>query len=96
MITNDVYKANLAMLEAEFNAKKKTLAKEFAFANSPHKEGDIITDHNCTIKIDQIKWSFGRWDELPYCIYYGVALKKNGTPNKRGDREGIYQKNIIK
>lgn len=98
MIHPDVYRANLATIQAKFEVDKKTLAKEFAFANNPYKIGDIITDHNNTIKIDTIKWAMGRyWEtELPYCVYYGVALKKNGTPNKKGTIEAIYQTNIIK
>jgi len=98
MIHPDVYKVNLASIEAKFEIEKKTLAKEFAFANNPYKVGDIITDHNVTIKIDTIKWYMGRhWDnELPYCIYQGVALKKNGTPNKKGTIDNIYQNNIVK
>jgi hypothetical protein len=82
---NDLLKKH----ESELNS----LAKDCAFSNNPYKEGDIITDGNCVIKIQSIKWAYGYSREsMPYCVYRGVELKKDGkTPKIKQNQYGICQ-----
>ncbi len=95
-MTKETYQDNLKAYEVEFEIKKKSLAKDYAFSNNPHQIGDVITDNNTTIKIEKIKHTLGNSYELPECVYYGVELKKDGTPKKNGKLQGIWQRYVIK
>lgn len=66
---------------------------EYANENNPHKVGDVISDHSITIKIQKISVSFGS-QRIPQCVYDGIILKKDGTPNVRGKTDTVYQANI--
>lgn len=76
----------------EFENKRSILMKEYALANNPYKEGDVFTDHIGSIKIDTIRVALG---DIPCCVYYGVELKKDGTPVKSGKTRDAYQSNDI-
>lgn len=65
---------------------------EFAKANNPYKIGDIVKDHIGKLKIEKI--SYFMFYSQPSCIYYGVELKKDGTPCKIQSGRPVYQKNI--
>lgn len=81
-------------LEAEFEEKKKQLAKEFAYSNNPVKIGDIITDHYKTIRVEKLLWTYN-FGNPPYMVYRGTRLNKNGQPAKReADNNIVAQKNI--
>lgn len=94
--TLENYKAELAKIEEEVKERKHKLAREFAQGNNPYKLGDIITDGTNTIQITKFKLSIGWGNELPCLAFYGVELKKDGTPKLRQSGEAIYQRNIIK
>lgn len=72
----------------------KDLALQYAKENNPYIVGDVITDHVHTIIIESI----GYWLALgePQCAYTGVWLKKDGNPNKLGEKHTVYQSNIVK
>ena len=96
---NEQFDSKLKELEEEYQNKLFALYKEYALSNSPLKEGDIAQDHIGKIKVDKIQIgtpapSYGH--KYPYCVYYGVELKKDGTPTKKGDRRGVYQSNLNK
>lgn len=95
-MTPEYYKETLAIHEERFEAKKKLLAKEFAFSNSPYKIGDIVEDHLGKIKIEDTKWAWGSFDALPYCVYIGVIINKDGKPSKKNEKRKVHQTNIEK
>lgn len=63
----------------------------FCKENNPYKIGDVFTDHIGSVKIDKIGYFISERD--PCCIYYGLELKKDGTPRKDLSRRGAYQSN---
>lgn len=92
-MTKEQYDLAKKELEKEFEEKKKFLAIDFARENNPYKQGDIISDHYKTIKIERWKTTYGGFG-YPSLIYYGTALKKDGTPAKNQKENAIYQENI--
>lgn len=82
-------------LEAEFEEKRKQLAREFAFSNNPVKIGDIITGHCKTIRVEKLLWCRSFVYPFPYMFYRGVRLTKKGEPSKReAEDNGVAQTNI--
>ena len=94
--TLENYKKGLAEIENEATVRKNKLAREFAEANNPFKEGDIITDGVDTLEIKSFKVSLGWGNTLPEIVCYGVELKKDGTPKIRQSRICIYQSSATK
>ena len=90
------YNALIKQAEEDFLLKKKQITRDCALSNNPYKVGDVITDHVGSIKIEKIKYAFGRFGELPCCTYEGVILNKNGEPStKKDNKRGVWQNNII-
>jgi hypothetical protein len=88
-MTQQEYKDQLNMLRQVFETDKKVLAKKYAFANNKVEVGDIVSDLGGSIKVESVKVSINQ--EYPCCVYQGVLLKKDGTPNKRGDLYTVWQ-----
>ena len=87
------YDAAKRELQAEFDEKKKQLAIQYARENNPYKQGDVISDHMKTIRIE--KWrAYVGLNNYPMCIYTGTVLKKDGTEAKNQKDNEIYQQNI--
>lgn len=75
------------------------LGVEYAQSNNPHKVGDIIHDHMGSMKIERVQIVLGANVSISfnesYCRYYGIQLKKDGSPMKRQDpTRSICQMNI--
>ena len=66
------YEQKKAEIDAEADAKKKNLLRDFCLLNNPYKKGDIIFDHTHTIEIESIKFSWGL-GSAPYCVYEGPS-----------------------
>ena len=76
-----------------------SLGVEYMKGNNPYKVGDVITVGVETIRIGRAQTVLRTVVQisptLPTCCYYGVQLKKDGTPKKRQDPTcGIYLSNI--
>lgn len=91
---HEQYLQMLIDLENEFNTERKKLAVRYAQANNHYKIGDIISDNSNTIKIEKISFDWG-FNNNPSCIYSGVILKKDLTPNKLNKKTSIHQINIL-
>jgi len=91
---HEQYLQMLKDLENDFNKERRKLAVRYAQANNPYKIGDIISDHSDTIKIENIGFDWG-YNNNPSCVYTGVILKKDLTPNKLNKKTSIYQINIL-
>lgn len=89
------YKERRNQLELEYNRKKRELQNEYAKFNIPHKIGDVVEDHIGKLKIERIAFIWRTSDELDY-VYYGIELKKDGTPYKKQTNRPVHQSNILK
>lgn len=77
------YNERLARIEKEYEKAKEALAIECAKSNNPYQVGDILSNGGSTIiRVDKISYHYGYGGELPYCVYSGMALKKDLTPRK--------------
>ena len=92
-MNQEEYLEKVKKLELEIEDKKIELMKEFVKANNPYKIGDKVTDHIGSIIIEKIGILYG--DSFPCAVYFGLELKKDGTPTKKGLRRQILQKNAI-
>ncbi len=81
-------------IQADFDSEMLGINSAYAFSNSPVEVGDIVTGHYQTIKVDKIKLSAGR-GELPQCVYFGAVLTKKGEPRKDGERNQVWQCDLI-
>ncbi len=89
----ETYEKELKNIDIEFRNKKHSLAREYAMANNPYKIGDKVTDHIGSIRIEKISaYLLGK---KPCAMYYGLELKKDGTPKKKGDKRYVWQTNIL-
>jgi hypothetical protein len=94
-MTKEEYKSKLIEINNDSELKLKSLAKEYALSNNPYKIGDIVTDHIKTVKIEKIQFTLGQFQSPPECVYTGIELTKKGEPNKNGNKNSVYQSNII-
>lgn len=92
-MTEEEYLRRLDLIKKAYEVDKKNLAIEFAMSNNPYKVGDVIEDHVGKLKIEKIKVNTIYYN-LPSCSYYGVDLKKDGTPCKRQTGRCIHQSNV--
>lgn len=85
-------------LKNDFEAKLDKLDENYAADNNPYAVGDIIKDHIDTIKIESMFYvpSDTLATRIPYVVYIGVIINKDGKPNKRRKKSKIHQPNIIK
>lgn len=89
------YFERMKKLENEFKIKKFDLIKECVEENNSYKVGDIITDHIGSIEIEKVSCALPSGYELPCAKYYGIELKKNLEPKKKGAKRQVWQKNIL-
>lgn len=98
-MTPEQYKERKKQLERKLEVELINLAKEYALANNPYKEGDVLQDHIGKIRVRKIQVSassFVSGSNLPTCVYTGLELKKDGTPTAKGTERSVWQQNLIK
>lgn len=88
--------SKIVVLEQELVKKKNEVLVEYCKANNPYKVGDTFTDHIGTIKIEVIRYHLSYDYDRSCCTYFGIELKKDGTPKKTGVKRTAYQSNDIK
>lgn len=91
-MTIEQYNEKIKFLNTVFENAKKEVGRDFAISNNTIKIGDIIKDHNGTIKVEVIRVYLSN---PPQCVYNGVELNKDNTPNKKGTKRDIFQINIL-
>ncbi len=87
------YLKSLDELTKEHSEKCRQLAISYAMANNPYKVGEVFQDHIGKIIIESIGVYVSQ--ETPMCRYFGLELKKDGTPRKDGNKRLAYQSNDI-
>lgn len=88
------YQKRLKVIDDKRNAKVNQLNEDFAFANNPYKNGDLITDHAGSIIIEDSEWFVGICDDYPQMIYWGECVYFDGR--KKGRKRNVQQNNLIK
>jgi hypothetical protein len=68
------------------------LVKQCALANNTHEVGTVVEDHIGKIRIEKISTTTNY--SKPTCVYYGIELKKDGTPTKKGTKRQVWQINL--
>lgn len=79
-------------LDFDLNKAKRELIKKYCDANNPYKIGDKFTDHIGTILIESISYY---WSTEPCCVYFGLELKKDGTPKNNRNKRKAWQSNAL-
>lgn len=88
---------NLKVKEIE-DARQEAIRKlvvECALSNNTIEIGQIVEDHIGKVKVEKIRFNHASFGKLPSCRYWGIELKKDGTPKKRGDYRDVYQSNLL-
>jgi len=68
------------------------LKKQYVLAHNKYKVGDIFTDHRGSILIEKVQVS----TSYLCCVYYGIELNRDFSPNKRGNKRNAWQTNEVK
>jgi hypothetical protein len=91
----DEYKEKIKEIEVRASDEKNLVAKEYALANNSILIGDIVEDHIGKVLVENISFAFHHVDRMPLCVYWGMELKKNGTPKISGNKRKVFQSNLI-
>lgn len=94
-MTKEEYQEKMEWLKQEFKSNQIKLMIAYVDSNNPYKLGDIVTDHIGSIIVEKISCDLS-YDGHPCAVYTGIELKKDDTPNKRGNKRSVWQSNIIK
>lgn len=93
-MTEQEYHKEKLELKKQFELKEFELKIKYAIQFKTNNVGDVVTNGKVSIVVDSIKVTMKYYSNLPELIYYGVELTKKGFPNKRGERNTIYQSEI--
>ena len=88
------YKERLKEIRNECKKRELALASAYAKSNSSVVIGDSVLDHIGAIKVEQITLAKD-FNGIPYCVYFGPELKKDGNLRKDGRKRHVHQINII-
>lgn len=88
-MTKEEYIARLEEIKKKCQKEVNELGVEYAKSNNPYQVGDTIKDHMGAMVIERVQTVLSAFVQISYniptCRYYGVQLKKDGTPKKRQD-----------
>jgi hypothetical protein len=93
-MTVEEYKKLYREISDRAYKEKGDAARQCAIDNNTYKIGDLVTDHAYTIRIEKME-PYMAANNTPMMRYFGVWLKKDGTPNKKGEKWWSHQENII-
>lgn len=88
-MTKDEYIARLEQIKRKCQKEVNELGLEYIKNSIPYQVGDTIRDHVGGMVIERVQPVLSAFVQIPFniptCRYYGVQLKKDGTPKKRQD-----------
>jgi len=92
------YERQMSVIEEIFNKSIKILDQKYADSNNPVAVGDIVIDHIGAIKVTKIRiGKSGTYTAgMPCCVYEGLMLKKDFSPQKSGKSRSVWQGNMVK
>lgn len=84
-------------LQRECNEKQMELRNQYANEHNPVKVDDIVTDHYHTIRVEKMENMYDRYYLVPYMVYHGTELTKQGEPKKRQPvpDNPVFQRNVV-
>jgi hypothetical protein len=85
------YQDGLRSIEREAQNQRNELAKRYALSHNHVLLTHTFTDHIGTIRVEKI--AVETMHGKPSCAYFGVELKKDGTPVKKETKRWAYQSN---
>ena len=83
------YNEKMKAIEADYDAAKQSLYREYGLSQAIYKIGDIIKDSTWIILIDKITVSLSM-DSIPYPVYRGLEYTKSLAPKKNMNRAAIF------
>lgn len=86
--------AEFARIEAKAKADQVAAIRDYCLSNNPYKVGDIFEDSTGKIVIEKINIYCSK--DNPCCVYYGLMLKRDGSPTKKMERRDAYQCNDVR
>ena len=93
-MTKEEYNNLVNELDVEHSKKLKALQIRCANENNDVKVGDKFTDQCGTILVDKIS-IYITYGGMPTCVYFGLELKKDGAPTKKGTKRDAFQVNKV-
>jgi len=90
-MTKEDLKHKLKQIEDECIIKRKEVMRIYCDEHNPFKIGDSFTDHIGTIRIEKVRYDL----QYPCCVYFGVELKKDGSPKNSGKKRNSWQFNQL-
>jgi hypothetical protein len=94
-MTDEQFRKKLKAIDDEFKKQSNAVYIEYAISRNPYEVGDVFTDHIGSIKIEKMKAAYSLNGKS--CMsYFGIAVKKDGTPTKKGEKRWAYQSNEVK
>jgi hypothetical protein len=82
------YNERLKEIEVNYEKAKRNLHNEYGLSLAKFKKGDIITDKNTIIMVNEITVNVSFGQVCP--VYRGIELKKDLTPKKNNSIGCIY------
>lgn len=95
-MTEIEYDKKLTELSREYNKKVEDFKHEFAMSNKKYNIGDIIKSNVAIIEIDDISVSTYMFTKYPDVHYFGYELTQKLQKRKDGERQGIFQSDVIR
>lgn len=93
-MTIEEYYNEMKEILNESQEKEKQALKLYCESNNPYNIGDKFTDHIGSILIERFYFSLS--SHKPLIGYYGLELKKDGTPRKDGSKRYAFLPNEVK
>lgn len=88
------YNKRLLDIEKKFEEDKKSLAREFAYANNNLMAGTFVRDLTTTIEIDRLIIYLAGYQSYPEMVYSGPELTKKLVPRKDGRIGRVHQSSV--
>lgn len=81
-------------MEDEYYSQFEKISIQYADEHCPAKVGDIIRGNGGYIKVEYVRYcdvyAYLGTNCEPFCIFYGTAVNKEGTPYKSNIKKYVY------
>jgi hypothetical protein len=94
-MTKEEYTVEMQRLWSGYLREKDKLQKTCAYSNQKFFKGQVISNIGNTVRIEIDRMSCYFDDKMPYLLYEGFMLTKEGNINKRKKRAYIAEKDGV-
>ena len=91
-MTKQELSAKISAIELEASRLKHLAYKQYATENAKYKVGDVVSDNQDTIRVEQI--NFDVFSGNVSIFYWGPRLTKKGEPYKGGGKRAVFESAI--